>query len=523
MNQRAFVLPRRRRRPAIASPGFYREAGTRLGFYEPGDAPQIIDPVWNKVRSAAAIVCHEDIHQQLTVNTHHGVLTQLLSRMAETGQGREALDICVDVQWSTQETAATFAELMFVLQTHPEIFETEVAHLPTSPDPYRQLFDAANRLVPQQRVPTAKAIDRSDVIVAIAAASLQTGCLLKLAEVAVDDPQFAAYLEQEESPDDRFGRIARTLGAAGIDELLRTAASGRSGSGSPPDAGVQKLARLLETIARLAPTVAIEQAATLAPQTQRLLDLLFADATTGRASVGVRRDVPPPAIVDSPEKHRGLAEYLGPWVGDLVTWLPRCEAAGGSLHLIVGAPAPNECQLAAVCFRPPGSSLPLPDDLRGSMAPQAILEALEPYAGFPKVITFLSDAWIPWYGLLQSLPTQSWVHQRLLQAVRICSQRKLSIELVGRLLNFEAIADGARCFVFDLGGGLFVGCFDNPARPGTYAIQKIPSDAGLHLFHQALDMFGVERLEDPAAAVKDFELLRTIVARESRDPSGFGA
>ena len=129
--RRAFVLPRLHRRLVSARPGFYREAGTRLGFYEAGGAPQIIDPLWNAVRLPEAVVRHEDMHQQLMINTHHGVLTQLLTQLVKEGQGQEALEICRDEQWSVQEIAATFAELMFVQRESPKDFEDEVvgAHL----------------------------------------------------------------------------------------------------------------------------------------------------------------------------------------------------------------------------------------------------------------------------------------------------------------------------------------------------------------------------------------------------------
>ena len=98
-----------------------------------------------------------------------------------------------------------------------------------------------------------------------------------------------------------------------------------------------------------------------------------------------------------------------------------------------------------------------------------------------------------------------------MSAVRICSHRKLSVELVGGLLDFERLGVGARSFVFDLNNGLFVGCIDNPDRPRAYGLQKIASEQALRLFAETLDAFGVKPLENPATAVPDFELLRAIV------------
>ncbi len=89
------------------------------------------------------------------------------------------------------------------------------------------------------------------------------------------------------------------------------------------------------------------------------------------------------------------------------------------------------------------------------------------------------------------------------------------------LLEFEEIGRGARSFVFELGNGLFIGCLDNPASPGTYVLQKIPSIAALSVFNDVLEEFSVEFLDDPVNLVPDFELLQAVVNRESRDPVGF--
>ena len=513
----AFVLPRLHPRLAAASPGFYREAGTRLGFYEAGGAPQIMDPLWNAVRLPEAVVRHEDMHQQLTINTHHGVLTQLLTQLAKAEQGREALTICLDEQWSVQEITATFAELMFVQHQSPKDFEDEVAHLPTAP-PYRKLFDAASRLVPPDRVPGVTPLARSDVITAIAASSLQTNCLTTLEELGVEGPRIAAYL-REESPDARFERLVAALGSTGIDELLGIAAT--DPPTDPATGAAQRMARLLATISRRAGSVVIEPPDTLASQAERVM-ARFLGAEGGRGVGSLPQGIPP-EFVDAPEKQVRLRDYVRPSAdsGDLAAWLPRCEASGGEMHLIVGTPAPDGCPFSAVCMTHPEPGLAPPDDLRGAMSPQTILGLLEPYARFPGVVTFIGDAWIPWYGLLRSLPSGSWVHERLLSAVRICSHRKLSVELVGGLLDFERLGVGARSFVFDLNNGLFVGCIDNPDRPRAYGLQKIASEQALRLFAKTLDAFGVKPLKNPATAVPDFELLRAIVNRESRDPAGF--
>lgn len=521
MTLQTFVLPRLDRRLAADAPGFYREAGTRLGFYEAGAAPQIIDPIWNAVRLPEAVVRHEDMHQQLTINTHYGLLTQLLTQLAKEEQAKETLAICRDEQWSVQEIAATFAELMFVLQERPNDFADEVAHLPTrqSGQPYRELFDAASRLVPPDRISGVTPLARADVIAAIAACSLQTNCLTMLEQLGVEGPRIESYL-REESPDARFERLVVALGSAGIDELLRMASSDPSSEGGSTTAAQQKMARLLATISRLAGSVVIEPRDTLASQANRVSAWLSGREVTPVASGPQGRR---PEIVDSDTKQSRLRDYVRPPgnPGDPAAWLAQCAAARGELHLILGMPASDGCEFACVCMTHREAGFAAPDDLRGVAEPESLLKALEPYRRFPAVVTFIGDAWIPWYRLLGSLPSDAWVHQRLHSAVRLCSHRKLSVELVGRLLDFENLGFGARSFVFDLGNGLFVGCIDNPERPRAYGIQKIASEPALRLFNEALDGFGVKPLANPASEVSDFGLLRAIVNRESRDPAGF--
>lgn len=508
-----FVLPRLNPRLAAESFGFYREAGMRLGFYEPGKAPQIFDPTWTGARSAEAIVHHENMHQQLTANTHHGVLTQLLTRLAEQGRGQESLRGCLEEQWSVQEIAATFSELLLVQHIHPESFESEVSHLPTGllgQPPYRELFDTARRLMPfEPPIPVTDALARSDALLAVAASSLQTGCLMQLATTAFDDRSFTSYLRAE-SPHVRFERIVTRLGPAGIESLLRETPKGLSPA--------QSMARRLEQVRRLATDVTIEDPRSLAAQAARAEARLFANATGGNRAMQRERGELTPEFVDSPDKRARLKELVKwePTVdNELVAWMKKCEKAG-DMHLIVNMTD----HYAAVCMSANESSSSFPDDLRGQLPPQTLLKLLHPFPRFPRAITFTGDAWVPWYDLFRRLPASSWIHERLGSAVRLCVHRKLSRELLDRLLDFEGIRHGARAFMFGLGNGLYVGCIENPRRRGAYALQKIPSEAALRIFNDFLDESGVEALKD-ASIVADFALLRAIVRREFSDPAGF--
>lgn len=73
--------------------------------------------------------------------------------------------------------------------------------------------------------------------------------------MGAESAELANYL-REESPHARFERIAAALGSAGIDQLLRAAAT------VPPsktgNAGARRMALLLKEISRLAVNVVIE-------------------------------------------------------------------------------------------------------------------------------------------------------------------------------------------------------------------------------------------------------------------------
>jgi len=79
------ALPRLNKRLDVMSRGFAREGVFRQGVYQPGDQATIYDPTWTRQRMPEAVLRHEEVHQNLTQQTFHGVLTLILTEYGRCG------------------------------------------------------------------------------------------------------------------------------------------------------------------------------------------------------------------------------------------------------------------------------------------------------------------------------------------------------------------------------------------------------------------------------------------------------
>jgi hypothetical protein len=517
-----FSLPRLGAGLAAEMYGFYRDGSQRLGFYSPGGQPEIYDPLWTRTRSPESILVHEDVHQQLTINSHHGILAQILSSLAKSGNGRRALRVCIEEQWSVQEVAATYAELATVQRFKPEDFDAAVRLLPKqilNQPPYWDLFRSVNEVLPlQASTEPETSIAQLDLILTLAGCAMQTRCLAKFSSAGFNDEDFASYLKQE-SPHLRFERIVSDLGSETLRDFAEDAAVHlRLVPGLPES---QIIADYMTRIVSKMRGFPIEPFDTLQLQAEAAM---AAFNKMGDRSLISRPDrkVPSPAFVDSPEKQRRLQEFLrtGPAAPSLPDWLLRSADIGGDVRLILGSLSPEGAPFAAVCIAK-SPNTPVPDDLRSTLPPETLLDALKPYKAFPQMVSFLGDSWMEWYAILGGYPHNSWVHKRLSDAIRICVHRKLSVDLMQRLLDFEDIGQDARGFVFGLGNGLYVGCIFSPSNPQAYALQKIPSEIALGLFNKFLSDRAVRRESNPERAVPHFKLLGSMARREFEDPPDF--
>jgi hypothetical protein len=519
-----FVLPRLQSGDAADGEGFFREAGARLGFYEPGERPLIYDPTWTGTRSPAAIAFHEDVHQQLTINTHHGLLTQLLASPSRAGQAPAALRACLEEQWSVQELAATYGELTMVRLTQPAEFDAAVRSLPTSllrRPPYRELFDVGRKLIPlsdgQDR---SEAAARHLVMQGVAACGMQTRCLRDIAETGFIDADVAAYLRRV-SPHVRFERIADALASDGMMRLVGGVAELlRSATDDPArDAAINQLVE--RHVVAGTPGLELEGFGDLRAQGEAALEAMNRAGIGASTEVRERRHGLSPAYVDSPEKRRKIQEqfpYRRIDQAALDQWLRAADVPDTMVYLVLGMPGGDAAPVSAVHVST-SEGVATRDDLRGGLAPHELINALMPFPRVPRCVCFAADAWRAWYQLFGSLPAGSWVHQRFGVAIRICVHRELSEEALHRLLQFEDIGADARAIVFQLSRGLHVGCLLNPGNPGAYCLQKIPSSAALRLFDGLVEQAGIGRVEDPEREVAHLAFLRRLVPREFVDPS----
>ncbi|HYD81277.1 MAG TPA: hypothetical protein VEC06_15835 [Paucimonas sp.] len=522
----SFFLPRLDPAADAKSVGFYGDSTERLGYFHPGERPLIYDPTWTGTKLADAILVHEYAHQDLTINTHHGCLTQILTLLSRQGDGEEALRACIEEQWSVQELVALHAEFSFIQRILPEAYEAEIRRLPTAilnQPPYRELFFAGQQILPMEKEASLEERKaRSAVMTALAGCSLQTRCLVELANTGFHDKELANYLRRE-SPNRRFEKIVRSLGIERINALAHDMAGRYRSERQRDPARARRLdqevvASCVGEICRLVQEPAIERRGDLEQQGSAAINAVNASVGRFRASVARTAYGRTHGYVDSPTKRRRL-EHQFPRLPiqrrELATWLERCRMAGGDLHLILGSP-----QFAATCLAPSSSTMP-PDDLRGILPPLELLDALQPYSHFPRAVSFIADDWRLWYHLFSTLPRDSWVHRRMMDAVRICVHRTLTSDHVRRLLEFEELGKDPCALVIQLKQDLFVGCFASPDCPGTYALQKIPSIGGLRLFNQILDDLEIPYASDPIENIPHFELIKRIVAREFVDPPEF--
>lgn len=212
----------------VMSRSFAREAELRQGVYKVGGQPTLYDPTFTGQRIPEAVLRHEEVHQDLTLQTFHGVLTLILSAYALVANAKTSLAACNDTQWYVQETGATYAELAFMQRVAPLDFPTSIDALPrhaTGGEPYREAFDFANWLLPLDDDARHERNDpRTLVIAALCSCSMGTACLRELANAHFDDVRFASWITNN-SPDARFRQIGLASGPVLFREYAKVCAA----------------------------------------------------------------------------------------------------------------------------------------------------------------------------------------------------------------------------------------------------------------------------------------------------------
>ena len=229
------ALPRLNKHFDVMSRGFAREGLFLQGVYKAGSQPTLYDPAWTGQRVPEAVLRHEEVHQNLFLQTFHGVLTLILDAYGRAANAGAALEACCREQWVVQELGATYAELAFAQRVAPGDFSAGISALPSAAkggDPYREAFDFANWLLPLDEAARRERSDpRTLVIGALCSCSMGTACLRELANSDYDDARFASWITSN-SPSARLEQIGQAAGQASFLEMREVAAM-RFSQGQP--------------------------------------------------------------------------------------------------------------------------------------------------------------------------------------------------------------------------------------------------------------------------------------------------
>lgn len=515
-----FSLPRLGLRLNAAEVGFFKESAKGLG-----GPVKIVDPSWTRPPSEAGVIRHLTAHQQLLINTHFGLLTQLITSQSKSTGNQLALTACIEEQWSVQEVAGITAEMTLIAAVSPELLKETINQLPSAnmgEPPYLEIFEAARSLVP---IETGQAISQSsasyDLVLCLAAFALQSRCLIDLEAQSYSDTELAAYIRAN-SPHRRLESIVTALGPAALRHLHAEAASALTQANNDGEAETRLMARLMAELHRRLPKVPYERFETLQAQGRAAVSRMKSD---GQETIFLENhEVSAPEYIDSEDKQRALRAFFDRVVDqqpDLPTWLKQAAATGGAIHLILRDIDPEDmCSFAVTCMTMAPQRTG-PDDLRLTMHAGDILAAFETYPQWPHAVSFAASSWIDWYSLFGQLGAHHWVSPRMAAAARICVHRRLAKALVALLLQFEDIGIDARAFIFRIAPSRYVGCAHSPSNPGAYCMQAIRSEGALALFQQTLEELGVQ-MEDTPESVPHYGLLRWIAGREFLDPPDFG-
>jgi hypothetical protein len=307
------ALPKLNMRFDAMARGFAREGIFRQGEYEPGGQPILYDPAWSRQRVPEAVLRHEEVHQNLVLQTFHGVLTVILQAYGRVANARAALTACYREQWVVQELGATYAELAFVQRVAPREFAACIDALPSAAqggDPYREAFDFVNWLLPLDEAARREWSDpRTLVIGALCTCSMGTACLRELASSGFDDARFASWITGN-SPSTRLEQIAHAAGPPAFLEMTRDVAKRVSVSQLTHRWMRELFDESSKAMLARIPALTAEPLAQLESQAYAAVDRLRKDCPAFVFDVAESLHPRGPLFTDSPEKRKLLGQLF---------------------------------------------------------------------------------------------------------------------------------------------------------------------------------------------------------------------
>lgn len=297
----------------VMSRAFAREQDMMRGAYRLGGRPTLFDPKWTRQRVPEAVLRHEEVHEQLTQNTSHGILTLILTSYARVANARKSLEACGRADGIVQEMGAIYAELAFVQRLSREHFAASIESLPRAVDgqpPYREAFDFARWLLPLDTAARHERFDpRTVVIGALCSCSMNTPCLREIAEWGFDDEAFAAWVRHH-SPNKRLEQIAMVAGPASFLAMKEVVAAALRERRPTLPVIHELFDRLSAPMLLHAPTLTVEPISELVPQAQAAVARLQRDCAAFEFDVEAALRPTGPLFTDASERREPRERQL---------------------------------------------------------------------------------------------------------------------------------------------------------------------------------------------------------------------
>jgi hypothetical protein len=507
-----FKLPRFRcdRHPSGLF-SFRKSSINILGVYLPGAGVVVFDPITSaKNDTPRATVIHEEVHQDLMINTSFGIFHQHLEHFVEEDDTiREACRISFDEQWSVQELDATYSELMAVARWYPQRLDEAIARLPSESlgqPPYREIYNGFAQYLPiSSSIELPRLIAQQALLHCMIAWSMSNDCLVQFADrrnFTLDE--FRRYLKRE-SPHRRFERLlSRLLSTCALWALLERVVidvidvidaieTGRPKKDDPAKWLLPEFSSLLGE-----PKVIID-IEVIKRQLERFLRLWH-----GVDDPPVRFEPPKLTMIRiPPHEHYEVLPRLEAVATLTIESLQSQFAAMQSTDLGVffgwsadgrearvhfGTYVRDERGFPAHISKQPGFE---PLDLVGLLPFEDVCQALEVATPLPHILIFRGfDTWSWWKGQ----PSRAKDPE---SRIWVCSERRiLSEQSVADHLQFRNIGHGARWGILGTKSEPFYywGFIVNPSMPNVYAMTGLGSDAAADLFSKIASHLGIERL-----------------------------
>lgn len=507
-----------------------QELLTILGQYQPGQMPVIYNPIQTGNLYSLSTLVHEKTHQTLTINTTYGLFYQALVKAAGRGQRLEELSCCLEHQWGVQEATATYVQLVQVAIDQPSDFNRAVSLLPSTTvgqPPYREWYELLSGLLPIEpfsgQKPVARRLleARAHLAMAIAVYALNTDILTVFREPDSLTPNALRQYLETHSPDQRFADMIQRieqeqvlpslLSQAQRVELYNNDSHHRAEENSTVSEAISRFSSIVSSITNLDSNGQFIDNNALSKQ-QRA----FSEQWSVRYVVITGPDQEPiPAVFYIQDWIRRFPNAFPESTLTLTSFREQLELAKQAncglacaitmahkkeVHLAT-LPYPTDQGVNPISWDAVVQLLEHPPTREGVFRTEEILRLFEDFPGLELAVQFVRGSWRLWDQVAQG-------RHVLREGVQVCVQVNLSEKYLRELLDFRYLGKTAQYFVFQVFGEQFAVCFADYRRPGIYALQGIPGEAGLEVFSTLAERLGLEPIAGSCEELPHWLLIR---------------